>query len=295
MNEQTIYALGFFDGVHLGHQALLKSCRELADRHGCNAGAVTFASHPQTVLSGNVPSLINTKEDKADLLCLYGMDSVLELPFDKTIQTTHWSVFLQQLMAGGAAGFVCGSDFRFGAGGLGTAKKLAAFCQKHKLPHEIVPQQELRGIRVSSTHIRTLLELGDMEEAARFLGHPHILTGTVEKGKQIGRAIGFPTANISYPSDLVQLKKGVYACKVWADGKAYDAVTNIGTRPTVNGKGVNAEAFLLDFQGDLYGKTIKIAFYQFLRPEEKFSSLEELQKEIQKNALQTRKFFEKSE
>lgn len=295
MNEQTIYALGFFDGVHLGHQALLKACRELADLHGCKAGAVTFASHPQAVLSGDAPPLINTNGDKTDLLCFYGMDTVLELPFDKTTQTTHWSSFLQQLMAGGAAGFVCGSDFRFGAGGLGTAKKLTAFCQKRKLPCEIVPQQELEGIRVSSTHIRALLEQGDMAGAIRFLGHPHILTGTVEKGKQIGRTIGFPTANISYPAGLVALKKGVYACKVWADGKAYDAVTNIGTRPTVNGKSVNGEAFLLDFHGDLYGKTVKIAFYQFLRPEEKFSTLEELQREIQKNALQTRKFFEKSE
>lgn len=295
MNEQTIYALGFFDGVHLGHRALLKACRELADLQGCKAGAVTFASHPQAVLSGDAPPLINTNGDKTDLLCFYGMDAVLELPFDKTIQTTHWSTFLQQLIAGGAAGFVCGSDFRFGAGGLGTAKKLAAFCQKRKLPCEIVPQQELEGIRVSSTHIRALLEQGDMAGAARFLGHPHILTGTVEKGKQIGRTIGFPTANISYPAGLVELKKGVYACKVWADGKAYDAVTNIGTRPTVSGKGVNAETFLLDFHGELYGKTIKIAFYQFLRPEEKFSTLEELQREIQKNALQTRKFFEKSE
>lgn len=294
MTEKTIYALGFFDGVHRGHQALLTACRSLADTHGCAAGAVTFTVHPETLLSGVSPALINTNEDKRELLYAFGAQRVLELPFDEKLQKTHWSVFLNSLLAMDAAGFVCGDDFRFGAGGLGTPKKLAAFCRKHQLPCTIVPAQLMDGARISSSHIRSLLEQGDLETANRFLGHPHILSGTVVEGKQLGRTIGIPTANLAYPGELLALKRGVYACKAYADGKTYSAVVNIGTRPTVDGEDMNAEAHLLDFAGDLYGKILTLAFFQFLRPEQKFDSLEKLQAEIQENARQTRKFFEKS-
>ena len=283
MYQKTIYALGFFDGVHLGHQALLHACRDLAERHGCNAGAVTFASHPDALVSGNAPLLINTSEDKNRLLRSFGMDSVMELCFDDAVRKTHWSAFLNQLMEQDAAGFVCGSDFRFGAGACGTAKKLAAYCEQRGLPFAVVPQQLLDGIRVSSTHIRTLLESGDMEQAVRFLGHPHILTGQVVSGQQLGRTIGIPTANLLLPEHLLAPRFGVYACKAFVDGKEYIAVTNVGTRPTVGGNHVTVEAFLLDFDGDLYGKMLCLAFYQFLRPEKKFDSLAELQANIQKD------------
>lgn len=288
MNEQTIYALGFFDGVHLGHQALLRTCRELADRHGCKAGAVTFTAHPDALVSGNAPALINTIEDRKRLLYAYGMDTVVELPFDRTLMTTHWSAFLTQLTESGAAGFVCGSDFRFGAGGSGTAKKLAAFCEKRDIPYAIVPQQLLNGTRVSSTHIRTLLTEGEMEEAVRFLGHPHVLTGQVVTGKQLGRTIGTPTANLLLPDGIAVPRFGVYACKASVEDKRYMAVTNIGTRPTVSGEGVTVEANLLDFDGDLYGRTVTLAFHSFLRPEQKFDSLEELKGQIAEDIAQIR-------
>lgn len=283
MLKRTIYALGFFDGVHLGHQVLLHACRSLADRHDCNAGAVTFASHPDALVSGDAPLLINTSEDKNRLLRSFGMDTVMELCFDDAVRKTHWSAFLKQLTQQDAAGFVCGSDFRFGAGACGTAKKLAAYCEKRGLPFAIVPQQLLDGIRVSSTHIRTLLESGDMEQAVRFLGHPHILTGQVVSGQQLGRTIGIPTANLLLPEHLLAPRFGVYACKAFVDDREYIAVTNIGTRPTVGGGQVTVEAFLLDFDGDLYGKTLCLAFYRFLRPEKKFDSLEDLQASIQKD------------
>lgn len=283
MGKRTIYALGFFDGVHLGHQALLRACRDLADRHGCYAGAVTFASHPDALVSGDAPLLINTNEDKNRLLRSFGMDSVMELCFDDAVRKTHWSAFLNQLMEQDAAGFVCGSDFRFGADACGTAKKLAAYCEQRGLPFAVVPQQLLDGIRVSSTHIRTLLESGDMEQAVRFLGHPHILTGQVVSGQQLGRTIGIPTANLLLPAYVLTPRFGVYACKAFVDGKEYIAVTNVGTRPTVGGNHVTVEAFLLDFDGDLYGKTLCLAFFQFLRPEKKFDSLAELQANIQKD------------
>lgn len=295
MIKQTIYALGFFDGVHLGHQALLQACRDLADKHGCQAGVLTFTHHPDGLVLGKAPVLLNTSEDRKRLLYAYGMDSVVELPFDRALMTTHWSEFLTQLTNAGAAGFVCGSDFRFGAGGSGTAKKLAAFCEARQLPYAIVPQQIRDGIRISSTQIRELLEAGEPDRANRLLGHPHVLSGQVASGRQLGRTIGVPTANLLFPEGLLIPRFGVYACKAYADGREYMAVTNIGTRPTVQGEGVTAEAFLLDFDGDLYGKTLTLAFYQFLRPEQKFASLEELQAEILKNTEQTRNFFGKSE
>ena len=294
MKERTIFALGFFDGVHVGHGALLRACRHLADRHDCTAGAVTFASHPDALVSGNAPGLINTIEDRQRLLYGYGMETVTVLPFDRELMSTHWSVFLAQLVDAGAAGFVCGSDFRFGAGGSGTAKKLAAFCEERSLPYAIVPQQELGGTRVSSTHIRHLLEAGKMEEAVRFLGHPHVLSGTVVKGRGLGHTIGIPTANLVLPEGLLCPKHGVYACKAIAEGKQYLAVTNIGTRPTVGGHHVTVEPWLLDFDGDLYGKALTVLFCAFLRPEQKFDSLEKLQMEIQKNGAQTRKILENS-
>lgn len=294
MKERTIYALGFFDGVHLGHQALLRACRALADTQGCRAGVVTFTTHPEALVNGTAPKLINTGSDRTRLLYAYGMDTVTELCFDQALMHTHWSQFLTQLLELGAAGFVCGDDFRFGAGGVGTAKKLAAFCQARELPCALIPQQILDGIRVSSTHIRTLLEQGDMETANRFLGHPHFLTGTVIKGRQLGRTLGIPTANLALPDGVICPKHGVYACRAIVDGQTYLAVTNIGTRPTVGGHHISVEAWLLDFEGDLYGKTLTLAFHSFLRPEQKFESLDQLQAEIEKNAEETRLFLENS-
>lgn len=289
--RQIIYALGFFDGVHLGHRMLLAACRQLAAQQNCLSGAVTFASHPEALVTGNAPALLNTIEDRQKLLRAYGMDTVLVLPFDQALMRTHWSTFLEQLCDHDAAGFVCGSDFRFGAKGNGTAKKLAAFCEKRGLPYAIVPQQTLDGIRVSSTYIRQLVEAGEMEQAARFLGHPHILSGTVVAGRGLGRTLGVPTANIPLPADVICPCRGVYACKVSVDGETHTAVTNVGMRPTVGGHHITVEPWLLDFDGDLYGKEITLSFHTLLRREEKFPSLEALKAQIQKDAQATRSFF----
>lgn len=291
MKEKVIYALGFFDGVHLGHQALLSACKTLAQSRGCKAGAVTFATHPETLVAGQPPMLINTLEDRKLLLRAFGMETVLVLPFDRALQTTHWSAFLTQLLDTGAAGFVCGSDFRFGAGGSGTAKKLAAFCESRDLPYTIVPQQFLDGIRVSSTYIRGLLQDGNVQQAEVFLGHPHVLTGTVVQGRGLGHTIGIPTANIQVPDGVLLPKAGVYACLALTDGKQYLAVTNIGSRPTVEGHHVTVEPWLLDFEGDLYGKELPLSFHSYLRQERKFATLEELKAQILHDADITRQQF----
>lgn len=292
MKKKIIYALGYFDGVHLGHTALLTACRELAGEKGCKAGAVTFHSHPETLLKGSAPGLINTPDDRNKLLQQFHMDAVVELPFDKTLMQTPWQDFLSELMEHyGAAGFVCGTDFRFGRKGEGTAALLQQFCREHDLSCCLVEQQSLDGIRISSTHIRKLLEKGNIREANRFLGHPHMLTGVVQTGKQLGRTIGIPTANLSYPQELLKLPYGVYACKVRVDGKTYPAVTNVGTRPTVLGEGVTVESHLLDFSGDLYGKNVTVSFYDFIRPEQKFSDLTQLKAQIEKDKMITKKLF----
>ena len=293
MKDKTIYALGFFDGVHLGHQALLTACRHLAQKKDCQSGVVTFSAHPDGVVSGSAPKLLNTRKDRDRLLLGYGIANILELPFDKEVMNTPWEVFLEQLLEKDAAGFVCGDDFRFGAGGAGTAQKLGAFCQNRGLPYAIVPQQEVDGVRVSSTHIRALLEKGETEQVNRFLGHPHVLSGEVVKGRGLGHTIGIPTANIEIPQGVAVPKLGVYACRAVVDGTAYPAVTNIGSRPTVEGHQVRAESWLLDFDGDLYGKHITLLFYHFLRPERKFPTLQALKEEILKNRQETLNFFEK--
>ena len=291
---KKIFALGFFDGVHLGHQALLRQCRQLAREQEAKACAITFQQHPQSLFAEQPPKLINEQEGRIYLMRSYGVGPVVAYPVTKEIMSMPWKAFLDELVGYGAVGFVCGRDFRFGNRGEGNAEKLTAYCKERKLHCSIVEDQMLDGVRVSSTHIRNLLEEGNLEEAIRFMGHPHILTGKVVSGRKLGRTIGVPTANLRLPEDVVQLPHGVYACKAIVDGQEYLAVTNIGSRPTVGGHHVTVEPWLLDFDGDLYEKYVVLAFYRFLRPEKKFDSLEELKAEIQRNALQTRKYFEKT-
>lgn len=291
--NRTIYALGFFDGVHTGHAQLLLRCRELSAEYRCRSGAVTFASHPEARVLGKPPALINSLRDRERLMKdRFHMDDVVILPFDADMQTMHWQDFLKMLERDfGAAGFVCGEDFRFGSRGQGTAALLTGYCRERQLPCAVVPDQTIDGIRVSSTHIRRLIEAGDMEGAVRFLGHPHILSGTVVHGKALGRKLGFPTANLMLPRELAVPKFGAYATRAAVDGKIYAAVTNVGTRPTVEGSGITVETWLLDFSGDLYGRELVLEFYRFLRPEQKFPDLAALQQMTRLDAEQTRQFL----
>ena len=295
--EKTIYALGFFDGVHIGHGVLLRQCRALAAEHGLSAGVVTFGSHPDTLVMGNTPRLINTPQDRERLLREnFHMDCVVILPFDEPMRAMHWRDFLEMLTERyEAGGFVCGEDFRFGDKGRGDATLLGQYCAEMGLPWAVVPEQTMDGIRVSSTYIRSQIETGDMATAVKFLGHPHILSGQVVHGRHLGSTLGIPTANLRLPEELAVPKFGVYICRALVDGKAYPAVTNIGTRPTVEGHSVTVEPWILDYAGDLYGREITLEFYRFLRPERKFPSLEALSAEIHRNAQQVRDYLEEME
>lgn len=295
MQEKKILALGFFDGVHLGHGALLRACRALADENGVLAGAVTFAAHPDALLSGKAPALINGAADRQRIMTeQYAMDTVITLPFDKAMMEMPWQDFFSLLVERyGAVGLVCGHDFRFGFRGEGNAQRLEEQCKAQGMVCRVIPQQKLHDIPLSSTYIRTLLEQGQMEQAVEYLGHPHILTGVVESGRHLGKQLGFPTANVRIPEGVVCPRHGVYACKVRFGNQSFNAVTNVGSRPTVNGHQVRTESWILDFDGDLYGQSITLEFYRFLRPERRFDCLKALKEAVLADGETARRCFGK--
>lgn len=292
MKQKKIFALGFFDGVHKGHQMVLDLCQHLAEDAGVATAAITFDKHPQSLFTPNPPVLLNTIEDRRWLIQEWaGIDNLLVFQVNEPVMTMPWQDFLEVLLQEGAVGFVCGYDFRFGRSGEGNAEKLAKFAEERNLPCYIVEEQTMDGEKISSTRIRALIEKGDMEGAKQLLGHFHMLTGKVVHGHGLGRTIGIPTANLQLPDELVKPALGVYACTVHVDDHIYVAVANIGTRPTVNGQHLTVEPWLLDFDGNLYGKEITLEFHKFLRPEQKFADLDELKAQIQKDAAETYKLL----
>ena len=293
MKQNYVFALGFFDGVHRGHQALLAECVRMAKAMDVETAAITFEAHPQSLFRSDVPPLLTTLQDRFRLLLRYGIDHVYPFPVNQKVMSTPWEDFLEELLGSGAVGFVCGDDFRFGSRGEGNAEKLRQFCRDRKLPCVIVPEQNLDGVRISSSYIRKQIGEGDMATAVRFLGHGHMLTGTVVTGRRLGHKLGFPTANIELPQGVIVPRHGVYACRAYVGEKRYMAVCNVGNRPTVQGHQVRTETWLLDFDGDLYGQSVTLEFMYFLRPEQRFESLDALKKAVLCDAENTRKFFEK--
>ena len=294
--KERVIALGFFDGVHLGHAALLRRTVEEAKRRGCTPAVFTFDRPPKEVVTGVPCPLINSPEDRRGLVRrLYGIQDVLMVPFDHEMMTTPWDVYISRILAGRyhAVHLVAGHDHRFGHKNQGTPELLAQKCAELGLGCDIIPKVEVGGITVSSTYIRRLVELGQIDRANRFLGHPHTLTGIVRHGRGLGSSRLFPTANLTIPPHVLIPSHGVYATRVFlADGSSYAAVTNVGTRPTVsNGSDVTVEACLLDFQGDLYGKLLRVEFHRHLRDEVRFDSLDALKAQIRADAECTRAYF----
>lgn len=285
---QKVIALGFFDGVHLGHGALLRRTTELAKRSGAAPAVLTFDRNP-----GKDGKLLTSVYDRVSLIRrLYGIEDVIVLPFDKTLRQTPWDKFLDHLVqTQDACCFVCGWDYRFGSEAAGTPACLQAYCKEHNLGCEVVGRTELSGITVSSTYLRELIAQGETERAADFYGHPHTLSGEVIHGQQIGRQMGVPTANVAYEDSVLLPQNGVYAVKTVIEGIKYRGVCNVGSRPTVDGTQVVVEVWLPGQNFDLYGKTVRVDFYKKLRDERKFFSLQELSREIMKNAVQAEAYF----
>ncbi len=290
-----IIALGFFDGVHRGHGALLRRAKAMARERGVSAACLTFDRHPGDLL-GRPAGQINTLAERAWLMrTQYGMDEVLTLPFDAQLMHTPWEAFAARLLEEfEAAGLVCGTDYRFGDRAMGTAERLRDYAHRHGAACEIVAPVLEGGEPVSSTRIRAALEAGELAAANGLLGHPHLLTGVVEHGKQMGRQLGFPTANLPIAPELLVPRRGVYAARVTLpDGSRRIGVTNIGLRPTVEDSGrANVEPWLLDFAGDLYGQFLRVELLEFLRPETKFDSVEALRAQVMADGGRARALLE---
>ena len=288
--------MGFFDGVHLGHGALLRRVAEVAGAEEAVPCAFTFDQSPAAVLTGRTVPLLTPAEDRRWLMeTLYGIREMIVAPFSH-MRDMDWRDFVTDYLQKelGVVHAVAGHDFRFGRGGEGSPRRLAELCGKLGIGCDIIPKVELDGITVSSTYIRALIGSGELEKAARFLGHPHVLSGTVVHGNELGRTLGTPTANLLIPPGIAAPAFGVYASRVTLPaGEVRPAVTNVGVRPTVNRgtAGVTVEPWILDYRGDLYGKTIRLELYKHLRPERRFSSTDELRAAILQNAEETRAYF----
>ena len=291
---QRVIALGFFDGVHLGHAGLLRTVRARADELGLCAAALTFDRHPMALVTGQPVPLINPRSERERLLReVFGMDEVRFLPFDRTMMECPWERFLDEVLLGEleAACLVCGHDYRFGFRGEGTAEKLRAACELRGIGCEVIPPIQIDGVTVSSTLIRQFIRDGDMARARRFLGHPASICGTVIHGSGLGRTLGTPTANIVPEPDILLPRQGVYITMAHTAAGAFSAVTDLGSRPTVDGDSVRAESWLPDFAGDLYGQAIRLDLWEYLRPERKFDSLSALEAEIKSNASEAVAYF----
>lgn len=294
--EKTVIALGFFDGVHRGHGALLRKAAERAGELNAAPAVFTFDRSPKEFVTGKPVLLINSNDDRRDIIRrVYGIQRVIFAPFDREMMTMPWQDFITELLVKqyGAVHLVAGHDYRFGHKNEGTVERLREKCRELGLGCDIIPKVELEGITVSSTYIRTLLEQGDVERAALFLGHPHCLSQTVRHGQRLGRTIGIPTVNLAVPAHVLTPERGVYITRAFLpDGRSCPGVTNVGTRPTVTeGDTVSVETYLLGFDGDLYGQTVRLDFYKRLRGEVKFPSLEALRQEILRNVAETGAYF----
>lgn len=289
-------ALGFFDGVHIGHGALLRKTKERAAETGAIPSVLSFDVHPDTLVFGKEVPLINSALGREDLIRrLYGIDNVVFLHFNRHMMRMPWRDFADNLIDELNVGWiVVGHDFSFGYRGEGTAEKLRETCAERGIGCDIIPPVMLDGRIVSSTWIRTLIAAGEMEQAARYLGHPHTLLDTVHSGYHLGTKMGAPTINMHFPEGVIVPKHGVYAAKVFLEnGSEHVAVTNVGVRPTVGeGNRLTVESHLLHYSGNLYGRQARLEFHRFLRPERKFESFEQLSEQIRRDAEEARIYFD---
>ena len=285
MNERRVIALGFFDGVHIGHGALLKKTCERATELGAIPAAMSFDTHPDTLVFGTPTELLNTMDERKHLMqSLYGIEDVIFCHFDKAMMNMDWEAFVEDYLVRElhACHLVCGHDYHFGARGFGNAERLTEKCRALGLGCDVIGEVKLDGVTVSSTHLRALLKDGKMEEAVRFLGHGHIISGIVQHGDSRGHTLGLPTANLALDASLLVPAFGVYGG--WADAGElgrFPAAVNLGVHPTVHElPHPVAEASLLGFEGDLYGKFLRLELLFQVRPEQRFSSLPELTAQI---------------
>ena len=294
-DRKRVIALGFFDGVHPGHAALMEMTKRRAAELDAIPAVLTFDTHPDTLVKKVDVPLINSPEERAEIIRrVFGIESVIFIQFNEKVMHMPWREFADSVTEElRACHFVVGYDFSFGWRGEGRPDRLAEYCREHGMGCDVISAVKLDGDVVSSTRIRALLEDGRMEEANRLLGHPHSLVDTVHYGFQLGHKLGSPTINMGFAPGVLVPKHGVYAAKVFLDnGEERMAVTNVGVRPTVSGGDqVSVESFILDYEGDLYDRRVRVEFHHFIRPECKFPDTEALREQIRRDAESTREYF----
>jgi riboflavin kinase / FMN adenylyltransferase len=287
----AVVAIGSFDGVHLGHQHVLKRVKERAAAAGGRSAVITFEPHPRCVLEpAGCPKSITTTEEKLGLLHLLDIDDGIVLKFTPQVAQLSAEEFMATLGASMAIqAVVCGPDFAFGHRRQGNPEWL----RQHGVPLEVVEPFLLDGEELHSSAIRKLLGQGDVPAANRLLGRPFVLRGTVEHGAEVGTGLGFPTANLAVQLNKLVPAQGIYAVRVKSPHGSHLGALNIGYRPTFGGDRLTIEVFLLDFDGDLYGAQLEVSFVARLRDEEKFASAGELADAIARDVAETRRLLER--
>jgi len=295
-NKIRAIALGYFDGVHLGHRALMARAVKRAKEIGGTSAVFTFDVHPDSVVLGRqVPLITANAFRREEIKLLGGVDEVIFAHFDESMRNMDWRDFIHQTLIGRfhAGWIISGRNNRFGYKGRGNSEGMAIECKKAGIGYDCIDDVTVDGITVSSTYIRQLISQGDMQGAARFLGHPYTVTGIVEHGRRVGTSVlKVPTVNLRLPPEMALPPYGVYAARVLANGHSYIAATNIGVKPTfVNAGAPTIEPHLLDFTGDLYGRLIHVELHKFLRPEMRFDDTAKLRAAIDQNIRETQEFF----
>lgn len=286
-------ALGVFDGVHVGHRAVIEAARQQVESHGGNCVVVTFDPHPIRVLAPErAPrQLLASLDHKARLLEKIHVDALLALPFTREFAQISATDFIESLVRHQhVATIAVGEDWRFGKGREGDVSFLRRIGEKLGFQVIALPPVMHQGERISSTRIRQSIRDGAMANAAEMLGRPYGIEGLVVKGQQLGRTLGFPTANIALGEEQLP-PDGVWAVRGHGDGHAWQGVANLGNRPTVDGLTRVFEVHLFDHDSDLYGKMLEVEFVKHLRPEQKFPSLDALREQITKDVTDAREVF----
>lgn len=295
--KNAVVTIGTFDGVHLGHQAIFKEMRRLAKEVDGETVVVTFYPHPRQVLAIGTERLrfICSQEEKMEKFENYGIDNVIIIPFTKEFASTPSEVFIRDYIIERIhpAVIVVGYDHHFGKNRMGDYEMLNSLSSQYGFRTVQLEAQYINGVAVSSTKIRNFLWTGNVKSANELLGYPYSVTGPVVRGNEIGRTIGFPTANLDIPDEFMMINNpGVYACQTIIDGKRYNAMANTGVRPTIGDRADGdfiIEVNVFDFDGDLYGKTLKVWFFDRIRDEEKFTGLEALKRQLEQDRLEAKK------
>lgn len=283
-NPNLSLALGYFDGVHLGHQAVIKNAVNYAKQNGGKSAVITFKDHPCCFFHGVCPKYILTREYREKFIADLGVDYLYELDFEKLAGLSA-EEYLENILIKhfSPKSISTGFNHNFGHNKTGDVKFLEQESVKYNYKYFALPPQKYDGEVISSTKIRKLLSDGQIDTANKMLGRNFIIEGTVIKGRQIGRTIGFRTANILYPLELIDIPFGVYSVLVNYASQTYQGIANFGVRPTVNGHGALLEVHILDFERDIYGEVLEVKFIKMLRTERKFDSLDSLKQQISRD------------